>query len=79
MDYEAVCALLIIAIIAFILLVVDRHLRVSMYIEPFDGTLNARCGVDLSPCDFPLQCMNGLCKSTNPPILPKSTGLPVLP
>jgi len=76
---QVAAGLLIIAILAFVLLLADRHLRVSQYIEPFDGSMDAQCGVDMAPCDFPLQCVNGYCKPTNPPSMSKSSGLPVLP
>lgn len=72
-------SLLIIAILALILLVADRYLRISQFLEPFQGTADTQCGVDLPPCNFPLQCMNGYCKSVKLPYMPASSGLPVLP
>jgi hypothetical protein len=48
--------------------------------ESFIGDINAQqCGVDQSPCPFGTACMNGWCVGTNPPALPSTTGLPVLP
>ncbi len=48
--------------------------------EGFIGDPNAQqCGVDQPPCPFGTACMNGWCVGTNPPKLPESTGLPVLP
>ncbi len=48
--------------------------------EGFIGDPNAqRCGVDQPPCPFGTACLNGWCVGTNPPQLPESTGLPVLP
>jgi hypothetical protein len=79
MKSEVVCSLLIIAFLGLVLLIVDRHLRISQFIEPFDGTINAQCGVDLPPCDFPLRCINGYCKAEKSKHMPVSTGLPVLP
>lgn len=48
--------------------------------ESFIGSPDAqRCGVDQPPCPFGTACMNGYCVGTNPPKLPETTGLPVLP
>ena len=48
--------------------------------EGFIGDQNAQqCGINHSPCPFGTACMNGWCVGTNPPSLPNSTGLPVLP
>jgi hypothetical protein len=48
--------------------------------EGFIGDPNAQyCGVDAPPCPFGTACINGYCVGTNPPKLPKDTGLPVLP
>lgn len=48
--------------------------------EGFIGDPNAqRCGVNQPPCPFGTACMNGWCIGTNPPQLPPTTGLPVLP
>ena len=48
--------------------------------EGFIGDPNAQqCGIDQPPCPFGTACMNGWCVGTNPPKLPSSTGLPVLP
>ena len=56
---------------------------VSLYFaskEGFIGDPNAQqCGVDKPPCPFRTACMNGYCVGTNPPALPTSTGLPVIP
>ena len=40
---------------------------------------NRRCGVDLPSCLEGEQCINGYCASTNPPIIPPFTDLPVRP
>ena len=76
---DAISGLLFIAALAFALLIADRYIRISRYIEPFQGAANAQCGVDMTPCDFPLQCINGYCKSAAPKHLPVDTGLPVYP
>jgi hypothetical protein len=48
--------------------------------ESFIGDINAlQCGVDQPPCPFGTACINGWCVGTNPPALPSTTGLPVLP
>ncbi len=81
MSQNSVGALVVIALIAFGLLLADRYYRLSPYLEGFQGGAGAgvRCGVDLPPCDFPLHCMNGICRSTAMPYIPPSSGLPVLP
>jgi hypothetical protein len=76
---EAIYGLLIIATLAFILLLADRHIRLSRYIEPFQGSNGTQCGVDMAPCNFPLRCINGYCNSGRTPHLPVSSGLPVTP
>jgi hypothetical protein len=80
MSGNSVTALLTIAFIAFLLLVADRYYRISAYLEGFQNSSGAgsRCGVDLPPCDFPLRCMNGICRSEAMPYLPPAS-LPVLP
>jgi len=75
----AISCLLFIAALAIALLIADRYIRISRYIEPFQGAANSQCGVDMAPCDFPLQCVNGYCRSVSPRRLPVDTGLPVLP
>ena len=74
----AISGLLFIAALALALLIADRYIRLSRYIEPFQGSANAQCGVDMTPCNFPLQCVNGYCKSVTPKRLPVNTGLPVV-
>ena len=49
-----------------------------------DGFIDAgRCGVDLPSCSSTsrsnLRCMNGYCKSDNPPVLPYLSDLPIIP
>ena len=67
---DTISALLFIAALAFALLIADRYIRLSRYIEPFQGSANAQCGVDMAPCDFPLQCINGYCKPAASKLLP---------
>jgi hypothetical protein len=76
---DTISALLFIAALALALLIADRYIRLSRYIEPFQGSANAQCGVDMAPCDFPLQCINGYCKPATSKRLPVDTGLPVYP
>lgn len=76
---ETISGLLFIAALALALLLADRYIRLSRYIEPFQGAANSQCGVDMAPCDFPLQCINGYCKSVTYKRLPVDTGLPVTP
>ena len=38
-----------------------------------------RCGVGIPSCDVPLRCINGYCKSDNPPTMPAVSDLPVRP
>ena len=76
---DAISGLLFIAALAIALLLADRYIRISRYIEPFQGAVNSQCGVDMTPCDFPLQCINGYCKTATPKHLPVDTGLPVYP
>ena len=76
---EVIPFLLVIAALGLALLIADRYLRIAIYIEPFEGSMDAACGVDMAPCNYPLQCVNGYCKSVNPPRRPVSTGIPVLP
>ena len=48
------------------------------YTEGFlTGT--TRCGVGLAPCRPGTACLNGFCKTTEPPTLSQVLGLPVKP
>jgi hypothetical protein len=75
---DTISGLLFIAALAFALLIADRYIRLSRYIEPFQGAADSQCGVDMAPCDFPLQCINGYCKTAVAKRLPVDTGLPVV-
>ncbi len=81
MSGNSIPPLLLIAVLALGLLLADRYYRLSPYLEGFQagGGAGMRCGVDLPPCDFPLRCMNGICRSTAMPYIPAGSGLPVLP
>lgn len=37
------------------------------------------CGVDIPSCQKPLRCINGYCKSDNPPTMPPLSDLPIRP
>jgi hypothetical protein len=71
--------LLLIAMIALGLLILDRIWRITPMLEGFQGGSEAQCGVDLPPCEHPLRCMNGYCKSQALPYFPAKSDLPVLP
>jgi len=71
--------------VLFILLVIT--MVVYLYYSPkaSDGFVDVgRCGVNLPSCspgnENPrVRCMNGYCKSDNPPTLPPLSDLPVIP
>jgi hypothetical protein len=65
---------------AFILVVALILSFFSIYTETFIGSPDALpCGVDKPPCKFGEMCINGFCNNPEPPSLPPTTGLPVLP
>lgn len=72
--------LTVIALIAIALLLADRVIRINPYLVE-EGFMSGggRCGVDLPPCDFPLRCMNGFCRSDKQPQLYDRNPLPVTP
>ena len=80
MRSEIITALALL-VIACILLVADRFLRVGAT----EGFLNQippdapRCGVDIPTCPSGTMCMNGFCAPTTEVVLPTNTGLPVVP
>ena len=69
------------AVSAVLLLLVAVYLSVYLIRrEGFIGSPDAQmCGVDQPPCPFGEVCANGYCINPNPPKLPPTTGLPVLP
>jgi hypothetical protein len=79
-----------IGIIAIVLLIVDRYLRLqggvsgATTLEPFqmpavfDGRLRA-CGTGMQSCPEGTKCGNGLCINTDPTPLVEKRPLPVLP
>lgn len=80
MSGSTVPALLTIALIAIGLLLADRYYRIASLTEGFQSSgRGSRCGVDLPPCDFPLRCMNGICRDQALPHLPPVSSIPVLP
>jgi hypothetical protein len=68
---------LALVLLACILLVCAQSYIVTEHFTT--GITDSRCGVDMAPCTFPLQCMNGYCKSTSQPQIRAMTDLPVLP
>ena len=75
-------SLALIALIAFVLILIDRVYRIDPYLayEGFQVSGQPqRCGVDLAPCTFPKRCMNGFCYKTDEPQLYDRNPLPVLP
>jgi len=75
--------LLFVLAIAIVLLIVDRIMRISPFMEREGFTSRSggpqRCGVDLPPCPHPLRCMNGFCFKENQAQLFDRNPLPVLP
>jgi hypothetical protein len=73
MSSSLICSLWLLAIAILLTFYMTRE-------EGFIGDPNApQCGLNHPPCPFGTACMNGWCVGTNPPALPESTGLPVLP
>lgn len=67
---------LILILLGFFLLLLDRFYRINQVIDSFENPL--RCGLNLAPCAFGKRCMNGYCISNDVPVL-KPTMLPVFP
>jgi hypothetical protein len=69
-----------IVLVGFVLVIVGVYWHTRKVREGFIYDPNAQqCGVAHPPCPFGTACMNGWCVGTNPPALPPTTGLPVLP
>lgn len=65
---------------AFLLVICDRVMRVNEGFTNWEtGVPEGRCGVDLPPCPFGTACINGYCKTTQPPTMPAISDLPVKP
>jgi len=65
----AIYGLLLVAAACLALVFAHRSLRIEAY---------SMCGVGMPSCEAPLQCINGYCKSTKTPYIPKQTDLPVI-
>jgi hypothetical protein len=65
----------------FIILAIGMIVYIMMFARTVDGFVDAgRCGVDLPSCQGErVRCMNGYCKSDNPPTLPPLSDLPMTP
>ena len=75
-------SLTLIALIAFVLILIDRVYRINPYLAYEGFQVHGepqRCGVDLSPCVFPKRCMNGFCYREEEPQLHDRNPLPVIP
>ena len=75
---------LIIMVLGLTLLVLDRVYRIGPFFakEGFDILGNSQiqmCGVDHPPCNFPLRCANGFCRSDEQKVLTERRPLPVVP
>jgi hypothetical protein len=71
---------IILVVVAFLLVLCDRALRLSEGFTNWDTSVpEGRCGVDLPPCPFGTACLNGYCKPTEPPTMPYFSDLPVKP
>ncbi len=68
----------VLAILSFLFIIFLSVLLVPK--EGFIGNPNApRCGLGQPMCARGMECLNGWCVGSNPPALPDTTGLPVLP
>jgi hypothetical protein len=64
-----------------VILIVAAIALLYLYLTPScDGFVDVgHCGVDLRSCPEPQRCINGYCKSDNPPTLPAESDLPIRP
>ena len=70
----------ILLIAAFLLVICDRVMRVNEGFTNWETSVpEGMCGVDLPPCPFGTACLNGYCKTTQPPTMPPLSDLPVKP
>jgi hypothetical protein len=71
---------IILVVVAFFLVLCDRVLRINEGFANWDTSIpEGMCGVGLAPCPFGTACINGYCKTTQPPTLPYFSDLPVKP
>lgn len=65
----------------YVLIIVTLIALLYLYMTPScESFVDAgHCGVDLRSCPEPLRCINGYCKSDNPPTLPAESDLPIRP
>lgn len=71
---------IILVIVAFLLVLCDRAVRLSEGFANWETGIPAgMCGVGIRPCPFGTACINGYCKPTNPPTMPYFSDLPVKP
>jgi len=78
---EGLYCLGMISVIAVGLLIADRVYRINPILmqEGFQVGQPQRCGVDLTPCAFPMRCMNGYCRTEDKPQMYDRNPLPVVP
>jgi hypothetical protein len=71
---------IILVIVAFLLVLCDRAMRINEGFTNWDTSVPpGMCGVDLPPCPWGTACINGYCKTTQPPTLPYFSDLDVKP
>jgi hypothetical protein len=65
----------------YVLIIVTLIALLYLYMTPScESFVDAgHCGVDLRSCPEPQRCINGYCKSDNPPTLPAESDLPIRP
>jgi hypothetical protein len=78
---EGLYCLGMISVIAIGLLIADRVYRINPILmqEGFQIGQAQQCGVDMTPCSFPMRCMNGYCRSQDQPKMYDRNPLPVVP
>lgn len=64
-------------LIVIALIIIILYTTCNIFEEGFVD--QGRCGVDLPSCNDGLRCINGYCKSDNPPQLPEMSDLPMVP
>ena len=79
---EGLYCLGMISVIAVGLLIADRVYRINPILmrEGFQvAGQPQQCGVDMTPCPFPMRCMNGYCHTQDQPQMYDRNPLPVVP